>query len=110
VGATSAGFDQSTFEEYIVTILRMVDAVGIDHVAIGTDLDFTFKPVFSDYRDWSLVPAALLAHGMHDAEVAKILGGNFLRLLDAARDGSVARQTAGACGKATRDGSKLNGI
>jgi membrane dipeptidase len=85
VGATPAGFDQSTFEEYIITILRMVDTVGIDHVAIGTDLDFTFKPVFKCYRDWSLIPAALLAHGMHEAEIAKILGGNFLRLLDAAR-------------------------
>jgi membrane dipeptidase len=85
VGATTAGFDQSTFEEYIITILRMVDTVGIDHVAIGTDLDFTFKPVFKSYRDWSLIPAALLAHGMHEAEVAKILGGNFLRLVDATR-------------------------
>jgi membrane dipeptidase len=85
VGATAAGFDQSSFDEYIVTVLRMVDAVGVDHVAIGTDLDFTFRPVFTSYADWALIPAALLAHGMHEAEVAKIMGGNFLRVLEGVR-------------------------
>jgi membrane dipeptidase len=88
IGAIPAGFDQSTFEEYIVTILRMVDEVGIDHVAIGTDMDCTYKPVLTSYREWSHIPAALKAHGMHDAEVAKILGGNFLRLLDVVRNGA----------------------
>jgi membrane dipeptidase len=52
----------------------------MDHVAIGTDMDANFKPVLRSYRDWSLLPAALLARGMRDDEVAKIMGGNFLRL------------------------------
>ena len=40
-------------------------------------------PAFADYADWPLIPAALLARGMHEAEVAKVMGGNFLRLLAA---------------------------
>jgi len=94
LGATPAGFGQSTFRQFISTILRMVDAVGVDHVAIGTDLDFTYKPVFTHYRDWSLIPAELLARGMREDEVAKVMGGNFLRLLDTATTG----RAAGAAG------------
>jgi membrane dipeptidase len=82
VGATTAGFNQSTLNDFIDTIFRMVDRLGVEHVAIGTDMDFTYKPVLEGYRDWSLIPAGLLARGMHEREVAKIMGGNFMRLLE----------------------------
>ena len=71
---------QASFSDYIDSIQRLVDTVGIDHAAIGTDMDANFKPVLRSYRDWSLIPAALLARGMHDEDVAKIMGGNFLRV------------------------------
>jgi membrane dipeptidase len=53
------------------------------HVAIGTDMDANYKPVLRSYRDWSLIPAALLARGMRETEVASIMGGNFLRIFKA---------------------------
>jgi len=81
VGAVPAGFAQARFGDYIDTILRMADQLGVDHVAIGTDMDFTFRPVFTRYGDWPLIPAALLARGMHESEVARIMGGNFMRIL-----------------------------
>jgi membrane dipeptidase len=62
----------------------LVDAVEIDHVAIGTDMHANYHPVFRNYRDWSLIPAALLARGLGVADVAKIMGENFLRVFDAA--------------------------
>ena len=83
VGSWPSGIGQSTFADYIDSIRRLVDTVGIDHTAIGTDMDANYRPVLRSYRDWSLIPAALLARGMHDAEVAKIMGGNFLRLFKA---------------------------
>jgi microsomal dipeptidase-like Zn-dependent dipeptidase len=43
-----------------------------------------YRPVFRNYRDWSLIPAALLACGLGEADVAKIMGENFLRVFDAA--------------------------
>ncbi len=85
VGSVPSGIGQTTVADWIESILRLADAVGIDHVAIGTDMDANFMPVFSDYADWPLIPAALLAHGMVEAEVAKVMGGNFLRVLTAAR-------------------------
>ena len=85
IGALPAGAGQGSFADYIDTIFRTVDLLGIDHVAIGTDMDFTFKAVVADYADWGLIPSALLARGMGKAEVAKVIGGNFLRLLDAVR-------------------------
>ena len=83
IGAWPSGFGQSTFADYIDSIQRLVDTVGVDHVAIGSDMDANYKPVLTNYRDWSLIPAALLARGMHESEVAKILGGNFQRIFAA---------------------------
>jgi membrane dipeptidase len=80
IGSWPSGIGQTSFSDYIDSIQRLVDTVGIDHAAIGTDMDANFKPVLRSYRDWSLIPAALLARGMHDEGVAKIMGGNFLRV------------------------------
>jgi membrane dipeptidase len=85
VGSVPSGIGQKTVADWIASILRLVEAVGIDHVAIGTDMDANYMPVFSDYADWPLIPAALLAHGMAEDEVAKVMGGNFLRVMAAAR-------------------------
>jgi membrane dipeptidase len=82
IGSWPSGIGQTSFSDYIDSIQRLVDTVGIDHAAIGTDMDANFKPVLRSYRDWSLIPAALLARGMHDEEVAKIMGGNFLRVFE----------------------------
>ncbi|MGZ3378259.1 MAG: dipeptidase [Phenylobacterium sp.] len=81
VGSWPSGVGHKTMADWIDSILRLVDALGVDHVAIGTDMDANYMPVFTDYADWPLIPAALLARGLHEAEVAKIMGGNFLRLL-----------------------------
>jgi membrane dipeptidase len=85
VGSVPSGIGQKTVADWIQSILRLVDAVGIDQVAIGTDMDANYMPVFSDYADWPLIPSALLAGGMAEAEVAKVMGGNFLRVMAAAR-------------------------
>ena len=82
IGSWPSGVGQTSFADYIDSIQRLVDTVGIDHVAIGTDMDANFKPVLRSYRDWSLIPAALLARGMYDTDVAKIMGGNFLRVFN----------------------------
>lgn len=87
VGAMPAGFDQARFEDYIDTILYMVDTLGADHVAIGTDMDYTFRPVMSSYRDWPRLVGSLLDRGMEDAALAKVMGGNWLRVMG----GNVAR-------------------
>ncbi|HEX7781260.1 MAG TPA: membrane dipeptidase [Sphingobium sp.] len=81
MGAVSAGFDQDGIDDYLDTICDMVDRLGIDHVAIGTDMDYTYKPVLEGYRQWPLLIGKLLGRGMAEMELAKIAGGNMLRLL-----------------------------
>ena len=80
VGSVPSGIGQATVGDWIASILRLIDAVGVDHVAIGTDMDANYKPVFTDYGDWGVIPAALLARGLSEAETAKVMGGNFLRI------------------------------
>ncbi len=65
-------------------IARMVDTVGIDHVALGTDMLGLVGPsVFGSYTDLPDLCAALLARGFDAAEVRKLLGGNYVRVFTA---------------------------
>jgi hypothetical protein len=42
-----------------------------------------YKPVFDSYANLPLYVAVLLKPGLHETEVAKVIGGNFLRLFAA---------------------------
>ena len=71
------------FSGYITHIERMIAAVGVDHVGIGTDMDGISPPSFlawDDYREWPSIGAALLARGRSREDIAKVLGGNFRRV------------------------------
>ena len=63
---------------------RMVDAVGIDHVGLGSDQHGLTSP--SVFPDYSLLPQladALLAVGFKPDEAGKLLGGNYARVFEA---------------------------
>jgi membrane dipeptidase len=77
ISITPAGLDQ-----FFTHIRRLVDAVGIDHVGIGTDMDGIGRAaLFTDYAEWPSIPAGLLARGFAPADVGKVMGGNVARLL-----------------------------
>jgi microsomal dipeptidase-like Zn-dependent dipeptidase len=65
------------------TLEHFVNVAGIDHVAIGTDFDgFTDPP--DDLPDAAMLPRLtqrLIAEGYSQQEIAKIWGGNTLRVL-----------------------------
>lgn len=82
IGAWPAGFALANFTAYIDEILRLVDLIGIDHVAIGTDMDANYQPVVSSYRQFPDIAATLLARGMSEDDTAKVMGGNFLSLFE----------------------------
>ena len=63
-------------------ILYMVEAVGVDHVALGSDMDGTGgRSVWDSYAQVPEIVASLLTGGLSEAETSKIIGGNPLRVL-----------------------------
>jgi len=63
---------------------RMVDVVGVDHVGLGTDMLGLLTPaVFANYDQLPDLAQALADAGFHPDEIAKILGGNYVRVFRA---------------------------
>lgn len=88
VGVWPAGIVQRNLGDYANEILRLVDVVGVEHVGIGTDMDANYLPSFDNYRQLPLVLALLAQRGMADDELVAVMGGNFLRVLQACADAS----------------------
>jgi membrane dipeptidase len=63
----------------------IVKMIGVDHVGLGSDFDGIESPPkqLDDVTCYPLVTRELLKRGYKPAEVQKILGGNFLRVLKA---------------------------
>lgn len=81
IGAWPAGITSATLGDFIDEIVRLVDVVGVDHVAIGTDMDANYRPVLTHYDQFGAVAEGLVSgHGMAAAEVEKVMGGNALEL------------------------------
>ncbi len=80
IGAWPAGVAASTFDEYIDEIERLIDVVGIDHVAIGTDMDANYQPVVERYAQFPDIADSLEQRGLAPEDVGKVMGANFLRL------------------------------
>jgi membrane dipeptidase len=82
------GAEAPTLRNYALSIARMVDVIGIDHVGIGSDmLGLLGTPAYGDYRETPALAEALLAQGFAPVEAAKILGGNYARVLAAVLPG-----------------------
>jgi membrane dipeptidase len=84
IGVFPVSIDALDFNGFIDNVQRLVDAVGVDHVGIGSDMDgIPYNPLFTDYAEWPSIPAALLARGYRAEDVTKVMGGNFVRVLKA---------------------------
>ena len=75
-----------TIDVFLQSIDYVRALIGIDHVGIGTDMTgmsvFTSVPT---YRDFAAVPAALLARGYAEDDLRRLLGGNVMRVFEAAQ-------------------------
>src|SRR5262245_26808894 len=75
--------NQATIEDAVAHIDHVVKLVGADHVGIGSDWD-GISAVPAGWEDVSKIPALtamLLQRGYSEADVKKILEGNFLRVM-----------------------------
>jgi len=76
----------ATLDDYIKHIEHAVKIAGIDHVGIGCDFDGGGGVTgLNDVGEYPNLTAALLARGWKEPELAKLWGGNTLRLFRAAQ-------------------------
>lgn len=73
------------FERYMAMVLHVIEVAGVDHVCFGADWDGGGGlPGIDDISALPKVTERLRAAGYSDADLAKMWGGNILRVLDAA--------------------------
>lgn len=86
VGAWISVLAEEKLPGMIRHLFRMIDALGIDHVGIGSDLPAGVAaremPDFSRHPE---IAAALRDRGLNQEEVDKVCSGNWLRVLRAVR-------------------------
>jgi membrane dipeptidase len=80
-GGWPCGFTSRSMDDFGTEILRLAEATGPDHVALGTDLDGNYKPVLTSYDQLDDLARRLRDRGLPAAQVDQILGGNALDLL-----------------------------
>ena len=83
VGAWPSGVTSATFGDYVDEVCRLVELIGVDRVAIGTDLDANYQPVLTEYRQFGDLADALGRRGFDETEIDAVLGGNAVRLFRA---------------------------
>ena len=73
----------ASFEETMAHFWHVIDLVGIDHVGIGSDYDGVGDSLPEGLKDVSTYPAivaAFEARGFSETDIAKVLGGNAMRV------------------------------
>ncbi len=78
---------RATFEDYMEQVLYTIKLVGVDHVGFGADWDGGGG--LEGYRDITYLPKIterLLKEGYTEEDLAKMWGGNVVRLLKTAED------------------------
>lgn len=94
-----------TLDDFVRHIEHAVAVAGIDHVGIGCDLDGGggYFEGLRDVADFPNITAALVARGWREPDLAKLWGGNTLRVLRAA-----VRRQAPAAGAGSSDSTASN--
>jgi membrane dipeptidase len=97
---------EARFGDFIRELFHAIEVAGVDHVGIGADWDGGGGiEGFDDVSKLPKVTVALRKAGYSEDDIAKIMGGNVLRVLQQAQDYAHAQQTresppaAGACSK-----------
>ena len=84
--AITAMAPEATVSDFVDHIDHAVRVAGIDHVGIASDFDGGGGiDGWKDASETENVTAELVARGYSEADIAKIWGGNLLRVLDAAQ-------------------------
>ena len=81
IGAWPAGLTSRSLADFGTEIIRLTEAAGPDHVALGTDLDGNYRPVLTSYDQFTDLVSLLQDRGLPSDRINQILGSNALTLL-----------------------------
>jgi membrane dipeptidase len=81
IGAWPCGITSRSLADFGTEIIRLAEAAGLDHVALGTDLDGNYRPVLTRYDQLDDLTGLLAARCLPTASVHQILGGNARKFL-----------------------------
>jgi membrane dipeptidase len=81
IGAWPAGLTSQSLADFATEIIRLTEAAGTAHVAIGTDLDGNYKPVLTRYAQLADLAALLRDRGLPEDSIRHILGRSAAGLL-----------------------------
>ncbi len=86
--------EKATIDRLVDHICYVIDLVGIDYVAIGTDFDGlgATVPVVPEVSQLVHLTRSMLNHGLSVDEIHKVWGGNFLRILQEVIDRPAPRR------------------
>lgn len=86
--SAEVGLKMATVEDVADHIDHVAKLVGVDHVGLGSDFDGVGPTLPTGLEDASKYPnlfRVLLARGYSDEDIAKIAGGNLMRVWEAAQ-------------------------
>jgi membrane dipeptidase len=85
------GAPVAAFDDAIDHIMHAVEVAGVDHVGIGSDFDGVpaLPEGLQTAAGMPRITARLLERGLSEADVEKILGGNFMRVFEQVEGGAV---------------------
>jgi membrane dipeptidase len=84
---------RATLDDFLQHLFHALEVAGVDHVGIGGDMDGGGGVEgLEDVSEYPKITLALLRHGLSEADVEKIWGGNVLRVLRAAEEFARAKK------------------
>jgi membrane dipeptidase len=75
--------DVQALSDFADRLARAVDAVGVDHVALASDIGGRVRSVWTDYASFPDIVRFLRQKGFSAADIGKIVGGNYVRVFNA---------------------------
>jgi membrane dipeptidase len=72
-----------SLSDFADRLARAVDAVGVDHVGLCSDIGGRIRSVWTDHASFPEIVRFLRQKGFNAADIGKIVGGNYVRVFNA---------------------------
>jgi membrane dipeptidase len=83
VGIWSFGTTSQSLADFVDRVAVAVEAVGVDHVGLGSDVGGAGRNLWTDYGTFPEIVRLMRRKGFSVADIGKIAGGNYVRIFNA---------------------------